>query len=246
MKLIVSTNNMNCFLTLYQACDKRNIHCTKLENHLTTFNDSDLIIFLESNPFGFYENLTCNVVNKNYFDKDYTNKYKQYLCIKESGLNYIPTYTLDEIKKLDIDLFVEKPIKGSMGIGVELLHNKENFQENCIYQPFIRNNGDWRVIVINNKAVSMIMRKGFKFRNNLAQGAIGWQDWDDEAAYLAEKASMALDIEYAGIDIIKDIDTEKYYFLESNSTTTYDTSQILTKIDIGDILVEYINEKYNK
>jgi glutathione synthase/RimK-type ligase-like ATP-grasp enzyme len=218
----------------------------KLEDSIGRFDNSDVLIFLESNPFGFYETANCNVINKSYFDRKLTDKYLQYLKIKETGLNYIPTFTCNEIQNMDINIFVSKPKKGSMGINVNLLCSKEGITDDYIFQPLIRNNGDWRVVVINNKAVSMIMRKGFGFLNNLAQGALGWSEWDNEAAYLAEEATKALDIEYAGVDIIKCLDTGKYYFLESNSTSTFDTSQVLTRIDIAEKLVEYIDKKYNK
>ena len=246
MKLIVSTLNMNCYLALNQSCEKYGIRCTKDEYGITKIDDDDVMIFLESNPFGIYEHTNCNVINKSYFDASLIDKYNQYLRIKESEINYIPTFTKDEILKENTDLFVSKPKVGSMGNNVLLLYDKEGITDDCIFQPLIRNGGDWRVVVINYKAVSMIKRKGKGFLNNLAQGALGWNDWDDEAARIAEEASKVLNIEFAGIDIIKCVDTGKYYFLESNSTTTFDTSQILTGINISDKLVEYIKEKYNK
>jgi glutathione synthase/RimK-type ligase-like ATP-grasp enzyme len=246
MRLLVATHSMNCHLALYQSCIKYNIECIRYEEGLAQIKDTDVIIYLEANPFNVYRDLKCTVINRDYFDGDKTNKYIQYLIIKKSGVNYIPTYTHDEIQNIPIDIFVSKPSKGSMGNGVELLFSKNNLLKSNIYQPLIRNDGDWRVVVINGKAVSMIKRKGLGFLNNLAQGAVGWSDWNNEAAKLAEESAKALNIEFAGIDIMQCLDTGKYYFLECNSTTTFDTSQILTRIDIAEELVNYIVKTYEK
>lgn len=244
MKIITVTENMNCYITISNACRKRNIECFQYKGGDLEVDPSDVLLFLEYNPIGIYNVLNCNTVNGFYFYYDKFDKYTQYQIIKNAGINHIPTYTSEEILTTDFIPFVSKPRRGSMGKGVELLYTKHILSPDNIYQPPIRNDGDWRIIVIGNKVISSIKRRGKGFLNNLAQGADGWEDWDDNASKLALESAKALEIEYAGIDIMKDLDTGEYYFLECNSTTTFDTSQILTKIDIADELVEYIYNTY--
>lgn len=244
MKIITITENINCYLALYQSCRKYNIEYFHYRGGNLEVDPTDVLLFLESNPIGLYNILNCNTINGFYFYYDKFDKYKQYQIIKAAGINHIPTYTFDEVKDIDFIPFVSKPKYGSMGIGIELLYSKHILSPNNIFQPPIRNDGDWRIIVIGEKAVSSIKRYGSGFLNNIAQGAYAWSDWDNEAVKLAEEAAKALEIEYAGIDIIKDLDTGKYLFLECNSTPVFDTSQILTGINIADELVKYIIKNY--
>ena len=244
MKIIVATENMNCYVTLANACRKRNIQYMQYKGGNLEVDTNDVLLFLEYNPLGLFDVMNCNTINGFYFHYDKFDKYIQYQIIKKAGINHIPTYTSEEAKDIDFIPFVSKPRHGSMGRGVELLYSKHILSPSNIYQKPIRNDGDWRIIVIGDKVVSSIKRHGKEFLNNLAQGADGWEDWDDNASKLALEAVKALEIEYAGIDVMQDLDTGEYYFLECNSTTTFDTSQILTKIDIADELVEYISKNY--
>jgi glutathione synthase/RimK-type ligase-like ATP-grasp enzyme len=209
----------------------------------------DVAVFLEVSPYGLYEKLQheCRIINKDYFDSCKKGKFDQTNIIKKAGLNYIPTYTIDNINELTDDVFVEKPMIGSLGKGVRLLSSRNNLKKSCIYQKYIPNEAEWRVIVINHKAVSMIRKKrqGNKFVNNLAQGGLAWPEWNDDVAKYAVECSKSLNIEYCGIDIIKSLDDGKYYFLESNSASTYETSQLVTGINISDIFVRYIIDKYD-
>lgn len=244
MKIITVTDNVNCYLTIKNACKKYDIICQNYKSGVLEVETDDVLLFLEKNPQNIYSKMNCNTINGFYFHYDKPNKYKQYTIIKNAGLNYIPTYLYSEIDQLNTIPFVGKPIYGSQGNGVELLYSKHTLSLDKIYQPQIFNDGDWRIIVIDGKAVSSIKRKGNNFLNNIAQGADSWSDWDDEAIDLAEKCAKALEIEYAGIDIIKELETNKYYFLESNSTSTFDTSQILTGVNIAEKLTDYIVRTY--
>ena len=244
MKIITVTENMNCFWAINQSCRNHNVECKNYTGGVLEVETDDVLIFLEMDPTPIYSKMNCNTINGYYFYYDKPDKYNQYTIINAAGINHIETYTADEIDKLNTIPFVGKPMRGSMGRGVELLYSKHILRPDYIYQPYIPNDGDWRIVVIGGKAVSSIKRKGKGFLNNLAQGADGWTEWDDEASKLAEEAAKALEIEYAGIDIMKDKETGKYYFLECNSSTTFDTSQILTRVDIADELVKYIIKKY--
>ena len=251
MQLVVHTENINCYLALYQECRHTSIKCVmgSEENYAKgiEMNNSTVLLILEKDN-SIYKQLKNKIgiiINEKYWDNGMTDKYNQYLVIKNNNLPYIPTYLYNELDGIDLTNFISKPKFGSMGRDVLMCNKHTVPTPPFIYQPFIENNGDWRVVVIDHKAVSMILRKGETHVNNLAKGAVGWADWDEEAADLAEKCSIALDLDYGGIDIIKDKNTNKYYFLEANSTPTFDTSQILTGINISAKLIEYLFKKFN-
>lgn len=249
MRLLVSTYNLNCYLALYQSCKKYDIECLKFDDiDIKDIKEDDVVIYLES-IFKSYKTLRCRVINKAYFSEELMDKYSQYTIIKKSGLNCIPTFTYSEFKNMKIVVpFIAKPKRGSMGDNVKLLQPNDdlsNLNDLYIFQPFIKNDGDWRITVVDNRAVSMIKRKGTGFLNNIAKGAMAWSDYDYKASELAEKCSKYLNAEYCGIDIIKCENTGIYYFLESNITPTFDTSQILTKIDVSNEIVHYIKRVYS-
>jgi glutathione synthase/RimK-type ligase-like ATP-grasp enzyme len=154
----------------------------------------------------------------------------------------IPTYTKKTISNNFTFPLIAKPDDGTCGSGVKLIHNYIevlSLEENYILQPFIPNDGDWRVVVTNHKAISAIKRLGKKNQvtNNIATGNFAIAETNisilDNIYEIAELASKSMNFDYVGIDIIKDIDQNKYYFLESNERPTFETSQILTGINIA-------------
>lgn len=165
----------------------------------------------------------------------------------------IETFTKNNILSLKDSLFIAKPSAGSCGNGIFLLNDKSvcaNIPEHYIYQRYIKNDGDWRVIVIGGKAVSAIKRLGKigQPTNNIATGSFAIKENDPiilEKIYpIAEIAAQSMEFDYVGIDIIKDLETNKYYFLESNERPTFETSQILTGINISKkIILETVKER---
>ena len=81
--------------------------------------------------------------------------------------------------------------------------------------------------------------------NNIATGNFAIKETNksilENINDIAEKSAKTMGFDYVGIDIIKDLDTNKYYFLESNERPTFETSQILTGINIAQkIILELI------
>lgn len=163
----------------------------------------------------------------------------------------IETYTKQNLPK-DISLpLIAKPVDGSCGMGVKLVTNLDSVSslpENTIYQRFIVNDGDWRVVVVGGKAISAIKRLGKQGQvtNNIATGSFAIAEKNQsvlESIYdVAEKVASCMGFDYVGIDIIKDIQTNKYYFLESNERPTFETSQILTGKNIAKSIIEELTK----
>ncbi len=145
---------------------------------------------------------------------------------------------------------VIKPLFGSQGQGVRLIKQgdafpvpMERYVDGLYYlQTYIDSGeGAWhdhRVFVINGKAVAAMVRHGASWVNNVALGgrceAIAY---DGELGALAEAASRAVDINYCGVDIIRDAQG-KLYVLEVNSIPAWKGLQAVTELDIAQALVD--------
>lgn len=162
-----------------------------------------------------------------------------------------PTLTIDTynksnaIRSLSLP-FIGKPSDGSCGRGVLLVESKEQIDElpnNYIFQPFIKNDGDWRVIVVGGKSISAIKRIGRvgQITNNLATGNFAVTEKNplilENIYHVAEMAAKSMNFDYVGIDVIKNLENNKYHFLESNERPTFETSQILTGINIAQKII---------
>lgn len=148
---------------------------------------------------------------------------------------------------------VIKPLFGSQGQGVRLLNKQSKFPlpgdvfvDGVYYlQAFIdtgNGNHDFRVFVVNNQVVAAMRRSGAGWLNNVAQGAscVGIQD---EMIYnLAIQAANALNIDYCGVDIIRD-KQGKLWVLEVNSIPAWRGLQATAQINIAQTLVQDLINK---
>lgn len=189
--------------------------------------------FLNSIP---YQN---NMIGNKLFQQNTINRFDPSITI--------PTYTKQDISELKTVPFIAKPSDGSCGSGVLLLTNQSNIinmPSNYIFQPYIPNDGDWRVVVVGNKSISAIKRLGKigQATNNIATGSFAKKETDfnilNEIYPIAESVSKYLRFDYVGIDIIRDSNSGKYYFLESNERPTFETSQILTGKNIAHEIIK--------
>lgn len=234
------------------------LYINRLDNTIkildNTITLNDYVMILHTN-FGndVIHYLTQNIKCKRFLNKSAFNQIlignKQYQQEQVAVVNpsiVIKTYNKKTIHQSIPMPVIAKPTDGSCGKGVVLLSDIESIlktPDNYIFQPFIKNDGDWRVVVIGGKSVSAIKRLGntTKATNNLATGSFALKENDPqilESIYkVAEIAANSLHFDYVGIDVIKDINTEKYYFLESNERPTFETSQILTGVNIAQKII---------
>lgn len=126
---------------------------------------------------------------------------------------------------------IYKTSLGSLGSDVYLINKdidiqktiKENGKYNrYIFQEYIPNNFDYRVVVANNKPTSVCKRTRIKdkYRNNVALGAkeefINLWDVPNNILEIATKSAKLLKLNWAGVDIVTNKDTNKDYVLEVN------------------------------
>ena len=145
---------------------------------------------------------------------------------------------------------VIKPLFGSQGMGVRKLDPQsglpvpmEQHVEGLYYLQNYIDSGegawhDFRVFVINGQAVAAMARHGNSWLNNVALGArceaIGI---DSEIAALAVAAAKAVDIDYCGVDIIRDAEGH-LFILEVNSIPAWKGLQAVSETNIAQALVD--------
>ena len=138
---------------------------------------------------------------------------------------------------------VIKPLFGSQGQGVRQVTESlplpgDKFVDGVFYlQKLIEARHDYRVLVVNNKAVCAMKRTGKTWLHNVAQGADCEQTAEADVLAIACQAASVLDIAYCGVDVIHDADG-KLYVLEVNSIPAWRGLQSVTDVSIAQVLVD--------
>jgi RimK family alpha-L-glutamate ligase len=97
---------------------------------------------------------------------------------------------------------------------------------------------DWRVLVIGGHAVAAMKRHGRNWINNVAQGArCEGVALDEPLVRLAIDAARAVEMDYAGVDIIRD-ELDRLQVLEVNSIPAWKGLQAVCPIDIAQAMVD--------
>lgn len=143
---------------------------------------------------------------------------------------------------------VLKPLFGSQGKGLRRLRKAAEVpaKARChgVYylQRFIRPSArvwqDWRVFVVGGRAITSMRRCGRRWITNVAQGAECHPSrLEEELARTAERAVRALDMHYAGVDLMRDADGG-WIVLEVNSVPAWKGLQGVCGINIAQSLVD--------
>jgi tetrahydromethanopterin:alpha-L-glutamate ligase len=161
----------------------------------------------------------------------------------------------EELKKGN--LLISKPLFGSQGEGIRRIEKTTDLfwltSSHGVYylQRFVHCDGvgysDHRVFVINGRAVAAMRRRGKSWLNNVARGAeCEVIDLDPKMADLAVKATQALAMDYAGVDIIRDRDGN-YTVIEMNSIPAWKGLQSVCDVNIAELLADdLITRRINK
>ncbi|MGZ8240831.1 MAG: ATP-grasp domain-containing protein [Methylobacter sp.] len=146
------------------------------------------------------------------------------------------------------NLLLSKPLFGSQGEGIRRIEKMTDLfwltSSHGVYylQKFVHCAGlgfsDNRVFVINGQAVAAMRRCGKSWLNNVARGAkCEPVDLAPEMAELAVKATAALAMDYAGVDIICGREGH-YTIIEVNSIPAWKGLESVCDINIADLLTE--------
>ena len=142
---------------------------------------------------------------------------------------------------------ISKPLFGSQGEGLQRIENFEALLRQAghrgLYylQRFVdcgTEPHDWRVFVINGRAIAAMRRNGVGWLNNVAQGALCEPAaLNKTMAQLAEAAVTTLKMHYAGVDIIRH-QNGHYSVLEVNSIPAWKGLQRACDIDVAALLAD--------
>lgn len=144
---------------------------------------------------------------------------------------------------------VLKPLFGSQGKGLQKLgwvdgahvplpalegtYGQLAYLQRCVPDAA----HDWRVLVIGGRAVAAMRRSGAGWVHNVAQGArCEAAELTPALARIAEHATAALGLDYAGIDLIPTPDGSSQV-LEVNGVAAWHGLQKVTCFNIADALV---------
>lgn len=142
---------------------------------------------------------------------------------------------------------VLKPLFGSQGKGLQRvglvdgvhvpLPDLADYGGLAYLQRYIESPGyDWRVLVIDGRAVAAMRRASTHWVHNVKQGArVEPAPLTAELAGLAERAAAALRMDYAGIDLIPAPGGPQV--LEVNGVAAWQGLQKVTPFNIADALV---------
>ena len=206
----------------------------------------DILHFLELHGITVFNNTLC--IEKS------VDKVRTSSILNANKIPTPKTYVTSNIKDLQkfrkefSDLpSVCKPIFGSQGKGLEILDSENNHPDyenlNNVYyqQEFLENpNGifaDWRLFVIKDHVVASMTREGNSWINNVAHGA-ECKPFSPckEMKNLAINASIALGMNYSGVDIM--LGKEGYTVTEVNSIPAWKGLQsVHSNLNIAEIMV---------
>ena len=148
---------------------------------------------------------------------------------------------------------VLKPLFGSQGKGLQLIGDVDGvhhplpdiakgYGSLAYLQRFVPPLGkpgfDWRVLVIGGKAVTAMRRVSVGWIHNVAQGARCRPEvLTPDLASLAEGAAAALDMDYAGVDLIPSAGGG-IQVIEVNGVAAWQGLQRVTKFNIAQAIVD--------
>lgn len=151
---------------------------------------------------------------------------------------------------------ISKPLFGSQGEGIRRIEKMTDLfwltSSNGVYylQRFVHCSGegfsDYRIFVINNRAVAIMRRCGKSWLNNVARGATCEAiDLEPSIADIAVKAVKALEMDYAGVDIIQDR-AGQYTVIEVNSIPAWKGLESVVQTNIAMLLAEDLVNRHIK
>jgi RimK family alpha-L-glutamate ligase len=148
---------------------------------------------------------------------------------------------------------VLKPLFGSQGKGLQLVGQVDGvhhplpsldkgYGSFAYLQRFVPPTAspgfDWRVLVVGGRAVTAMRRVSANWIHNVAQGArCEPVDLAPELAQMAERAAQALDMDYAGVDLIPSTE-HGTQVIEVNGVAAWQGLQRVTRFNIARALVD--------
>jgi RimK family alpha-L-glutamate ligase len=187
--------------------------------------------------------------------------YQQKVITGKTTINGIPTFKFKNKKEvldaLEVGIlkypFIQKPNLGSKGEGVVLIRNESDLTNQSselkikeqVYQNFIKNNGDYRILMLGGKALGVMRRIAAdgSFLNNISRGGTAEKVEDEEiikeVTSIARTVAATLDLTFCGVDVIRNEETGEFHFLEVNTAPQWEGFQkTFPEINVADHIID--------
>ncbi len=205
------------------------------------------------------------IIDERIRDGKWWSKINTYLTLSQANIPFpktmfFPTIDDKEYSFISETLwtpFITKTINGQQGKWVFLTQNQEEFEhikkenksEKFLFQEFIPNDWDIRVLIVWDKIVWAIKRtaQSWEFRNNVA---LWWSaekiDISQEVWEIALQSTKVLWLQIAGVDVIIDKTTGKPYILEANRSPEFEWFMQATEIDVASEIIAFLEQTVRK
>ena len=192
---------------------------------------------------------------------------QQMVAEHDKHVPHIDTYRFHLLKELKVAIdnnmlhypFIAKPNYGAQGKGIVLVESDNQLKDikpiisDMVFQNFIPNDGDWRIIVFEGRALGVmkrIARKGH-YLNNISQGGSSEHETDpivvQEVSDIAVRMANNIGYKLCGVDVIQDKTTGAFFFLEINSAPEWDGDngfQAMTGINVAEEVVVELKKRF--
>lgn len=145
--------------------------------------------------------------------------------------------------------------RGTTGNDITLIHSEKELEkfehfELMVIERYIEADYDWRVFVIGGAPVGAMRKSGNPDDpENFKKWCAGYtkaREEDEEVletiGKIACRAAAVSGLNYAGVDIIRDKNTGKYYLLETNIAAGWKNFVEPTGINIPDLVMDWFSD----
>ena len=193
--------------------------------------------------------------------------FQQGLFLLDPFLHKYALPTFEAKTKKNVKAYVEaervtypivlKDRRGTAGKNITLIKNDEDLEQiksfdNLLIEQYIKPVCDYRVFVIGGVAVGAMRKIGDeKNPGDFIAWSAGRKKYIEKDSQtlellsdIATRAAAISKLEYAGVDIIKEETTGKYYLLETNIAAGWPNFIPVTHINIPDLVVDWFEDMY--
>lgn len=205
------------------------------------------------------EKIFC-VNEKGYLGWTRMGKIAQHGVFLEKSIPIVPTrifYTREQVLGTSWEYpVIAKHERGYQGKSVRKFESREELEKFVnkineknlgmfLWQKYLPTKWDIRVVIVGGKAIGGMKRSavGEEFRSNFSLGgAVEVWNLSEEEKNLAEKVAQVCGLDYGGVDIMKDENSENY-ILEVNRQCQFQGFEKATGINVAKKIVEMIAHK---
>lgn len=185
-------------------------------------------------------------------------KAMEYLIFSEHKLPVIKSFFSSRETFLSIEEKIQYPCivkksDASKGDGVFRCNTREEvfdlfdkYHMHLLFQEYVENSGDIRVLVIGNEVVASIERRAGtpeEFRNNISRGGTAHDHTpSSEEVAIAVQATHSLQYSIAGVDLVYDAQAKLWKIFEVNKAPQFEIHTPFTDRNIPRDVIRYFKQ----